>query len=75
MNWYDLVSVNPWSPRGIRIYGTAQIVEHAGHVGRSMYLRITPTISWSWNIEPAVEAGFPASKSVHEAGRGHGGAI
>ncbi len=71
----DLVSVNPWSPRGIRIYGTAEIVERAGHVGPGMYLRITPTVSWSWNIEPAVEAGFPVNKSVHEAGRGHGGAI
>src|SRR5688572_13163421 len=39
----DLVSVKPWNPRGIRIYGTAETVEHAGHVGTDMYLRIMPT--------------------------------
>ena len=47
----DLVSVNPWSPRGIRIYGTAEIVEHKGRMGPGKYLRITPSVSWSGNIE------------------------
>lgn len=47
----DLASVSPWSPRGIRIYGTADFVEREGYVGADVYLRIRPQVSWSWNIE------------------------
>ena len=48
----DLKSVNPWQPRGIKIYGHADIVEREeGYVGSGSYLRIRPTQSWSWNIE------------------------
>jgi len=47
----DLVSIRPWQPRGIRIYGSAERVERDGRFGRAMYLRITPNVSWSWNIE------------------------
>lgn len=46
----DLASVNPWSPRGIRVYGTAEVVDHEGYAGPGKYLRITPVISWSWNL-------------------------
>lgn len=49
----DLVSVQPWSPRYLRIYGTAELVERAGQFGRARYMRITPTISWSWNLDGA----------------------
>jgi pyridoxamine 5'-phosphate oxidase family protein len=49
----DLVSVKPWNPRGIRIYGTAEIVQREGRLGEGIYLRVTPTRSWSWNIEPS----------------------
>ena len=64
----DLVSVNPWNPHGIRIYGTAEIVEHVGMLGKGVYLRITPTVSWSWNIEPlAVIDGKPTvNKTIHK---------
>jgi pyridoxamine 5'-phosphate oxidase family protein len=47
----DLESVDPWMPRGIKVYGTADIVEGEGYSGKSSYLRIRPTISWSWNVE------------------------
>lgn len=47
----DLASVRPWSPRGIRIYGSADLVEREGRLGRGVYIRITPTVSWSWGIE------------------------
>lgn len=47
----DLVSVSPWNPRGIRVYGEAEIVEREGRFGPGEYLRITPTISWSWNLD------------------------
>ena len=63
----DLESVDPWKPRGIRIFGTAEIVEREGRHGRTADLRITPTISWSWRIEegPAFQDGkFMVNKIV-----------
>lgn len=47
----DLESVDPWRPRSIRVYGTAEIVEHKGIFGLGKYLRITPKISWSFGIK------------------------
>ena len=47
----DLASIRPWAPRFLRIYGTADIVERDGYVGQGTYLRIAPTISWSWNLD------------------------
>ncbi len=47
----DLVSTRPWTPRFLRIYGTAEVVERDGYVGPRTYLRITPTVSWSWNLD------------------------
>lgn len=62
----DLASVNPWSPRGIRIYGVAEIVEHTGRMGPGEYLRITPSISWSGNIEtPASKEKRAVNKIIH----------
>ena len=49
----DLKSVDPWSPRSIRIYGTAKFVERKGRFGQKHYMVITPTISWSVNLEPS----------------------
>ena len=47
----DLVSTDPWSPRVLRVYGTAEVVERTGMFGDSVYLRITPTVSWSWHLD------------------------
>jgi pyridoxamine 5'-phosphate oxidase family protein len=61
----DLVSFDPFIARGIRVYGTAAgPVERVGMVGPGFYLRITPSISWSWNM-----AGEPASGTWYEARR------
>ena len=62
----DLVSVQPWVARGIRIYGTAEVVERNGMFGPGWYLRITPTTSWSWGINP-VEPGqqFSMTRTKH----------
>jgi pyridoxamine 5'-phosphate oxidase family protein len=49
----DLVSTNPWTPRYLRIYGTAELVDRHGRFGPAPYIRITPTVSWSWNLEGA----------------------
>jgi pyridoxamine 5'-phosphate oxidase family protein len=62
----DLVSTRPWRPRGIRIYGTAELVHTEGQFGPGAYVRITPTISWSWGIEPQEEGGFRPHRSVHQ---------
>jgi pyridoxamine 5'-phosphate oxidase family protein len=48
----DLVSVNPWTVRGMRIYGNAELlVRQEGQFGPGQYMRITPTVSWSWNLD------------------------
>ncbi|MGZ0147494.1 PPOX class F420-dependent oxidoreductase [Kribbella sp. WER1] len=47
----DLPSTDPWVPRYLRIYGEAELVERTGRFGSGNYLRITPTISWSFNLE------------------------
>ena len=64
----DLESVNPWRPRGIRIYGTGELVQREGRFGPGEYMRITPVTSWSWGIEspPSPGRGFYVHKTVHE---------
>ncbi|TDD59040.1 PPOX class F420-dependent oxidoreductase [Kribbella antibiotica] len=47
----DLVSVDPWSPRFLRVYGTAEVMTRAGRFGAGPYLQITPTTSWSWHLD------------------------
>ncbi|GAA3463613.1 PPOX class F420-dependent oxidoreductase [Saccharothrix longispora] len=64
----DLVSVEPFIARGIRVYGHAeQPFERVGLIGPGTYLRITPTTSWSWNLagEPVGDAWYPSAKTVH----------
>ena len=53
----DLGDVDPPFPRGIRIYGNADIVirqdgytDRRGHL-RHHYVRISPKKKWSWGIE------------------------
>ncbi len=46
----DLVSTSPWTPRYLRIYGTAELVQRRGQFGDAPYMRITPTVSWSFNL-------------------------
>jgi pyridoxamine 5'-phosphate oxidase family protein len=74
----DLASTRPWTPRFLRIYGTAEVVEREGYAGRGTYLRITPSVSWSWNLvgRPyASEAGGDqpeprVTRTVHRPERG-----
>jgi pyridoxamine 5'-phosphate oxidase family protein len=56
----DLKSVDPWDPRGIKVYGTADIVtrhggymEGTGHPNPS-YIRVKSDKKWSWGIEEPV---------------------
>ena len=65
----DMESIKPWKPRGIRIYGVAKFVERDGQFGPGVYLRITPDVSWSWNVEgPSMVAGrFLPNKIMHSS--------
>jgi pyridoxamine 5'-phosphate oxidase family protein len=60
----DLVSTDPWTPRFLRIYGVADLVDRQGQFGLKPYMRITPTISWSWNLS--------AKPFDHQTGSGSG---
>lgn len=35
--WDDLVTTSPWTPRFLRVYGTADFVEHTGMFGAATY--------------------------------------
>lgn len=64
----DVVSIEPFVARGIRVYGVADPpVERVGMVGPGFYLRVTPTVSWSWNMEgrPAGDEWYPSRRAVH----------
>ena len=51
----DLVSVDPWRPRGIKVSGKAEVMDHSGMFGPGKYFRITPFVTTSWGIEPSEE--------------------
>jgi pyridoxamine 5'-phosphate oxidase family protein len=64
----DLVSIEPFIARALRVYGDAEPpIERVGMVGPGLYSRITPRVSWSWNLagEPAGEQWYPANRTVH----------
>jgi pyridoxamine 5'-phosphate oxidase family protein len=66
----DLVSLEPFIARSLRVYGVAeQPIERVGMVGPGLYSRITPTVSWSWNLagEPVGDTWYPADRTVHDA--------
>ena len=48
----DMASVDPWRPRGIKVSGKAEVMEHTGIFGKGKYIRISPIVSVSWGIEP-----------------------
>ncbi|ASR36251.1 pyridoxamine 5'-phosphate oxidase [Prauserella marina] len=64
----DLVSFDPFITRSMRIYGHAeQPFERVGMVGPGTFMRITPTVSWSWNLEgaPAGETWYRPRRTEH----------
>jgi pyridoxamine 5'-phosphate oxidase family protein len=66
----DLASVNPWTPRGIEVRGTAELHESGGteRFGRGWdeaWIRIVPRRVVSWGIEaPSFTEGSHAARSV-----------
>jgi pyridoxamine 5'-phosphate oxidase family protein len=66
----DLISIEPFVARALRVYGDAEPpIERVGMVGPGLYSRITPRVSWSWNLagEPAGDQWYPAKRTVHQA--------
>jgi pyridoxamine 5'-phosphate oxidase family protein len=63
----DLKSVDPWSPRCIKVYGRAEIEEHKGIFGEGKYLKIMPEVSWSMGAIDGVNLpkGSYRLKTVH----------
>ena len=64
----DLLSFDPFVARGIRVYGTAAgPVEREGMVGPGFYVKVVPTVSWSWNMagEPVGDSWYEARRAVH----------
>ena len=64
----DLPSFEPFVARGLRIDGVAeQPFERVGMVGPGTYMRITPVVSWSWNLagEPVGEQWYPVIRTGH----------
>jgi pyridoxamine 5'-phosphate oxidase family protein len=57
----DLASVQPWVARGLKVHGTAEIVEGVGR----MSLIIHPLRLWSWGVDgDAFKDGRPVSRKA-----------
>ena len=64
----DLESISPWKPRGIKIYGKAEVMEHNGQFGNGKYLKITPLKSWAWGIRGLeIKDGDFRLKTIHSS--------
>ena len=64
----DLPSFDPFIARGIRVYGVADDpVQRVGMMGPGLYVRITPHVSWSWNMagEPVGDSWYETRRAVH----------
>ena len=64
----DVVSFDPFIARGIRVYGRAERpIRRAGMLGDGHYMRIVPTVSWSWNMagEPVGDEWYAARRANH----------
>ncbi len=63
----DIFHLDPWKPRAIKVYGTADVLDHQGRFGQGKYLRVTPKISWSFGIAglKSEGPGWGRVKTVH----------
>jgi pyridoxamine 5'-phosphate oxidase family protein len=66
----DLVSIEPFVARCIRVYGRAgEPVERVSSVvGPGLFMRVDPTVSWSWNLEaePVADTWYEPRRTVHQ---------
>jgi pyridoxamine 5'-phosphate oxidase family protein len=65
----DLISIDPFVARCLRVYGRAGEPVHrvSEMLGPGLFMRITPTISWSWNLEgrPAGDTWYEPRRTQH----------
>jgi pyridoxamine 5'-phosphate oxidase family protein len=62
----DFPSVDPPSPRGIKIHGKTRITVAEGYLGAAEYIELVPDRYWSWGIDgPAFQGGKPVLKKVN----------
>ena len=64
----DLPSFDPFVARGVRVYGRADgPIERVGMNGPGVFLRVTPVVSWSWNLagEPVGDTWYEATRTEH----------
>jgi pyridoxamine 5'-phosphate oxidase family protein len=50
----DLASVDPWTPRGVKVRGSAALEEHDG----GLRIRIVPEVIWSWGLNEGADKHF-----------------
>jgi pyridoxamine 5'-phosphate oxidase family protein len=50
----DLATVDPWSPRGVKVRGTTTIEESRG----TLRIRIKPEVVWTWGLDTDGEKRF-----------------
>jgi pyridoxamine 5'-phosphate oxidase family protein len=64
----DLASVQPWAPRYLRVYGTAELVERNTRFGLIPVMKITPLISWSINLtgQALRDGNLTPHKTIHQ---------
>ena len=61
----DLETIGPWSPRGINIHATAEVVQREGRFGLGPYLGLNTRKHWRWGIEgPVFKDGKAVSKKA-----------
>jgi pyridoxamine 5'-phosphate oxidase family protein len=66
----DLKPGERWTPRFIRIYGTAELIDRDG----DQILKVTPVTSWSgnlsgqWSLDKGHDADNPVRKTRHRSG-------
>ena len=58
----DLKTMRPWTPRYLRVYGTAALVERRGQE----VLKIVPTTSWSMNLSGQWSPGTDDPNPIHK---------
>jgi pyridoxamine 5'-phosphate oxidase family protein len=67
----DLISIDPFAARCLRVYGRAgpPVERVSDVVGPGLFMRITPAISWSWNLagQPAAGAWYEPRRATHQA--------
>lgn len=61
----DLATVDPWSPRGVKLRGTASADTDPG--GRNV-IRIVPSTIWSWGINTDAPTHFAGVVERREVG-------